>query len=94
MPGRLRTHVRGSEGQMRTTKKTIDKKKAVVCNKRPLLINGGNSKMTDKNNAAFYYSVNMLRTLLALRLITEEEYKRILKISVDYYGVENIRFCL
>ena len=50
--------------------------------------------MTDQNNAAFYYSVNMLRTLLALRLITEEEYKRILKISVDYYGVENIRFCL
>ena len=31
--------------------------------------------MTDKNNAAFYYSVNMLRALLAMKLITEEEYK-------------------
>ena len=32
--------------------------------------------MTDKNNAAFYYSVNMLRALLAMKLITEEECKK------------------
>ena len=31
--------------------------------------------MTDQNNASFYYSVNMLRALLAMKLITEEEYK-------------------
>ena len=44
--------------------------------------------MTDKNNAAFYYSVNMLRALLAMKLITEEEYKKIVELNADYYGIE------
>ena len=44
--------------------------------------------MTDKNNAAFYYSVNMLRALLAMKLITEEEYKKIVKLNAEHYGVE------
>ena len=35
--------------------------------------------MNDQNNAAFVYSVNMLRTLLAMNLISEEEYKKILE---------------
>lgn len=43
--------------------------------------------MTDQKNASFYYSVNMLRVLLAMELITEEEYQRIIKISAEYYGV-------
>ena len=42
----------------------------------------------DKNNAAFYYSVNMLRALLAMKLITEEEYKKIVIINAEHYGVE------
>ena len=44
--------------------------------------------MTDQNNAGFYYSVNMLRALLAMKLITEEEYKRIVALNAEYYGVE------
>lgn len=44
--------------------------------------------MTDKNNAAFYYSVNMLRALLAMKLITEEEYKKIVKLNAEHYNVE------
>lgn len=44
--------------------------------------------MTDQNNASFYYSVNMLRALLAMKLITEEEYKKIVTLNAEYYGVE------
>ena len=33
--------------------------------------------MTDKNNEAFYYSVNILRALLSMKLIKEEECKKI-----------------
>ena len=44
--------------------------------------------MTDKNNAAFYYSVNMLRALLVMKLITEEECKKIIALSAEHYGVE------
>ena len=43
--------------------------------------------MLDQNNASFYYSVNMLRALLAMQLITEEEYKKIVKLNAEYYGV-------
>lgn len=44
--------------------------------------------MTNQNNVSFYYSLNMLRTLLAMRLITEEEYKKIVEINAEYYGVK------
>jgi len=44
--------------------------------------------MTDKNNAAFAYGVNMLRLLLSMKLITEEEYRKIVRIQAEYYGVE------
>ena len=50
-------------------------------------------KMTaeqDKKNAAFYYSVNILRLLLRAELLTEAEYKQILKLSAEYYGCERI----
>jgi len=42
----------------------------------------------DINNSAFYYSVNMLRMLLGMKLITENEYERIIRISEEYYGTE------
>lgn len=42
----------------------------------------------DIKNAAFYYSVNMLRNLLKMNLITENEYDRILRISSEYYNAE------
>ncbi len=44
----------------------------------------------DQKNAAFVYSVNMLKLLLKMKLINEEEYKRIIEISRTHYGVENI----
>lgn len=45
---------------------------------------------TDINNSAFCYSVNMLRLLLRMQLISQEEYERILQISAAHYGTENI----
>ncbi len=44
----------------------------------------------DKKNAAFYYSVNMLRLLLRAKLLTETEYRKILKLSAAHYGCEMI----
>ena len=45
---------------------------------------------TDINNSAFCYSVNMLRLLLKMQLITPEEYERILQISAAHYNIEKI----
>lgn len=42
----------------------------------------------DIRNASFYYSVNMIRLLLAMKLITEEEYKQIVRTSSDHYKCE------
>ena len=44
----------------------------------------------DKNNAAFAYSVNLIRLLLSMKLITEEEYDKIVRISAAHYEAENI----
>ena len=44
----------------------------------------------DINNSAFLYSVNMLRLLLKMQLITQEEYERVLQISAAHYGTEKI----
>lgn len=44
--------------------------------------------MTDQNNASFAYGVNMLRLLLKMRLIDEEEYKRIVEIHAIHYGAK------
>ena len=43
---------------------------------------------TDINNSSFYYSVNMLRMLLNMKLITEAEYEKIVRINAEYYGTE------
>jgi len=45
---------------------------------------------TDINNSAFCYSVNMLRLLLKMQLITQEEYNHILQISAAHYSIEKI----
>ena len=50
-------------------------------------------KMTaeqDKKNAAFSYSVNMLRLLLRAQLFTEAEYRKIVTLSAEHYGCERI----
>lgn len=43
---------------------------------------------TDTNNTAFAYSVNMLRMLLNMNLITKEEYNKIVTISAEYYDTK------
>ncbi|WP_304583573.1 SHOCT domain-containing protein [Acutalibacter muris] len=45
---------------------------------------------SDINNSAFVYSVNLIRLLLKMQLITQEEYERILEISAAHYGTEKI----
>jgi len=40
------------------------------------------------NNSAFYYAVNMLRNLLRMKLITEDEYNRTVRITAEHYGVQ------
>lgn len=42
----------------------------------------------DSNNASFVYSVNLLRMLLGMELITKEEYNKIVAISKDHYGTK------
>ncbi len=42
----------------------------------------------DMNNAAIYYSINMLKNLLKMKLITKVEYDRIVRISSEYYDTE------
>ncbi len=47
-------------------------------------------KRTDINNTSFAYSVNLLKMLLAMQLITEDEYERITQISAEHYGADPI----
>lgn len=42
----------------------------------------------DTNNSSFVYSVNLLRMLLSMGLITEDEYKKIVAINEDHYGAK------
>ena len=45
---------------------------------------------SDINNSTFVYSVNLIRLLLKMQLITQEEYERILEISAAHYGTEKL----
>lgn len=47
-------------------------------------------KRTDINNTSFAYSVNLLKMLLTMQLITEDEYEKIAQISAEHYGAELI----
>lgn len=47
-------------------------------------------KRTDINNTSFAYSVNLLKMLLAMQLITEDEYERITQVSAEHYGADLI----
>lgn len=44
----------------------------------------------DISNSSFAYSVNLLKMLLAMQLITEDEYEKITRISAEHYGTELI----
>ena len=52
------------------------------------------NKQTDRKNASFAYSANMLRTLMDMKLITEDEYRKILQISAEHYVSELITFAI
>lgn len=43
-----------------------------------------------EKNTSFAYSVNLLRMLLKMGLITDDEYGKIVKISAEHYGTEII----
>lgn len=47
-------------------------------------------KRTDINNTSFAYSVNLLKMLLTMQLITEDEYEKIAQISSEHYGADLI----
>ena len=47
-------------------------------------------KRTDINNTSFAYSVNLLKMLLAMQLLTVDEYERITQISAEHYGADLI----
>lgn len=44
----------------------------------------------DHNNSAYAYSVGLLKMLLEMQLITEDEFKKIIRISAAHYDTENI----
>ncbi len=44
----------------------------------------------DIGNSSFAYSVNLLKMLLTMQLITEDEYEKIAQISSEHYGADLI----
>ncbi len=44
--------------------------------------------MEDRNNASVYYSMNMLRLLLEMKLITDDEYEKIMNVVTEHYDSE------
>ena len=55
----------------------------------------GSQTMNNKDisNSTFLYSVNMLRLLCSLKLISQEEYDRIVAISAEHYQAQQI-YCV
>lgn len=41
--------------------------------------------MNDKNGASLAYGLNMLRLLLSMKLITEEEYNNFVQLQTEHY---------
>ena len=49
--------------------------------------NGIMNKEQDEKNAAFVYSIHLLKMLLETELISEQEFERIKSISIQYYNL-------
>ena len=45
------------------------------------------NKEQDEKNAAFVYSIHLLKMLLKMELISEQEFERIKSISAQYYNI-------
>lgn len=48
---------------------------------------------TDINNSAYYYGINMLRLLLSMQHISEDEYDKILQLEAEHYDPQK-KICL
>lgn len=46
------------------------------------------NKEQDEKNAAFVYSIHLLKMLLKMELISEQEFERIKSICLEFYGVK------
>ena len=49
--------------------------------------------MNGKNGASLAYGLNMLRLLLSMKLITEEEYNNIVQLQAEHYDPQK-KLCL
>ena len=49
--------------------------------------------LSGKDHASLAYGLNMLRLLLSMQLITEEEYNRILRHTAEHYDPQK-KICL
>ena len=47
----------------------------------------------DVSNASFLYSVNLLRLLLGMKLISQDEYDHITSITAEHYQAQEI-YCV
>ena len=45
------------------------------------------NKEQDEKNAAYVYSIHLLKMLLKMGLISEQEFERIKSISAQYYNI-------
>lgn len=45
------------------------------------------NKEQDEKKAAFVYSIHLLKMLLKMELISEQEFERIKSISAQYYNI-------
>lgn len=49
--------------------------------------------MNDKTNAALLYGIQMLRLLLSMELISEDEFKKIAQLQIQHYDPQK-KLCL
>lgn len=49
--------------------------------------------MNDKNGAALAYGLNMLRLLVEMKLLGEDEYERIIRLQAEHYDSRK-KLCL
>lgn len=45
------------------------------------------NKEQDEKNAAYVYSIHLLKMLLTMELISEQEFERIKSVSKKYYNI-------
>lgn len=46
------------------------------------------NKEQDEKNAAYVYSIHLLKMLLKMELISKQEFEQIVRISAGFYGIK------